>query len=266
MINKNIVIKIVGLTFCITWILSGCILFANQFGYLKFGTPLSMGLFAIGACAPAIATFVVLTKNNVMTVKQLLKTIFAVKQPVIMYLLVIIFVVVYFGIAVLTGLFEIDYEYAIYLSLMTIPLMILAGGLEEVGWRFVLNPALEIKLPFAVACLITGVIWSLWHLPMFFIEGSGQASMNFFIFSIGSLGLSFVYAAIYRISKSVWLCVFIHALNNSLYNSFILKADNFEIAVIPVSITAFVLMVLSILAVTITEKYKRFLRKETKEN
>ena len=252
--NNKIVIKTVVLTFCITWVLSGCVLFANQFGYLKFGTPLSMVLLVIGASAPAIAAFIILTKNNVMTAKQLLKITFAVKQPVIMYLLVIGFVLIYFGIAVLTGLFV--YESAIFLSFVTFPIMILAGGLEEVGWRFVLNPALEKKLPFTVACSITGVIWSIWHLPAFFIEGSGQASMDFFIFSIGSFGLSFAYSAIYRISKSVWLCVFIHALNNSLYNSFIMKVDRFDTAVIPVTITATVLMIVSILAVTIIEKYK----------
>ena len=255
--NKKIVFKTVLLAFCIAWVITGIIIFANQFGYLKFGTPLSWILFVIGAMAPAIAAFMILPKNNVITAKQLLKKTFSVKQPVVMYLLVIGFIVTYFGIAVLTGLFEYGYDYPVYLSLVTFPLMILGGGLEEVGWRFVLNPALEKRLPFAVACLITGVIWSVWHLPDFFIEGSGQASMNFFIFSIGSLGLSFAYAAIYRISKSIWLCVFIHALNNSLYNSFIINVEIFSKAVVPVTITATVLIIASILAVTITENYKK---------
>ena len=89
---------------------------------------------------------------------------------------------------------------------------------------------------------------------MFYIEGSGQAEMNFGIFAIGSIGLSFAYAAIYRISKSVWLCVFIHALNNSLYNSFTMNISRFDTAVIPVTITAATLIIVSVLAVTIKEK------------
>lgn len=250
--NKQVVIKIIALTFCITWGLAAVILVANQFGYLAYGTPFSMVLFIIGVVAPAIAAFIVLPKNNVVPAKELLRATFAVKQPVLMYLLVIGFVVIYFGVAMLTGVFE--YAHPIYLSLVAFPFMILAGGLEEVGWRFVLNPALERKLPFALACFITGVIWSVWHLPVFFIEGSPQADMNFFIFSIASIGLSFAYAAIYRISKSIWLCVFIHALNNALYGSFIMRVEIFHTAVIPATITAIVLIIASILAVAIAEK------------
>jgi len=250
--NKKIVIKTVIWTFCIAWVSMGCILIANQFGYHKFETPLSLVLFYFGGISPAIVAFIVLPKNNVMTTKQLLKTTLGIKQPVPMYLLVIGFVVVYFGIASLTKMFE--YDYPLYLSVLTFPIMILGGGLEEVIWRFVLNPALERKLSFAVACLITGVIWSIWHLPMFYIEGSGQAEMNFGIFAIGSIGVSFAYAAIYRISKSVWLCVFVHALNNSLYNSFTMNVGRFDTAVIPATITAATLIIVSVLAVTITEK------------
>ena len=252
--TKKIVIQTVVLTFCIAWIITGIILFSNQFGYLKFGTPLFYIFYLLGANAPAIAAFIVLPKNNVITVKKLLKLTFAVKQPVFMYLLVFFFVTIYFCVAAFTGLFE--YESLIYLSLISFPIMILIGGLEEVGWRFVLNPALEKKLPFAAACTITGIIWSIWHIPMFFIEGSVQTSMNFFIFSIGSLGLSFTYAAIYRISKSVWLCVFIHALNNSIGNSFIMNVERFDTAVIPVSITAVALILASIFAVNIFKKRK----------
>jgi membrane protease YdiL (CAAX protease family) len=242
------------ITFGITWGLGGVFLIANQFGYLKFGTPLSWVLFIIATIAPAIASFIILITNNVITMKDLLKATFAIKQPVAMYLLVIGFVVIYLGVAVLTGLLE--YNYPIYLSLLNFPIMILAGGLEEVGWRYVLNPALEKRLPFPVACLITGVVWSVWHLPAFIIENSPQADINFFIFAIISIGVAFAYAAIYRISKSIWLCVFIHALNNALYGSFILKMDRFDTAVVPAIIIAVVLIIVSIFIVNIMEKNK----------
>jgi membrane protease YdiL (CAAX protease family) len=252
--NGKIAVKTVILSFCITWVFSGCVLIANQFGYLKYGTPLTWVFISTGALAPAIAAFIILMKNKVMPAKQFFRIVFALKQPVRMYFLVLLFVVIYFSIGVLTGLFE--YDSFDYISLAAIPLMIIGGGLEEVGWRFVLNPALEKKLPFAVACSVTAVIWSVWHLPIFFIEGSSQNTMNFFIFSIGSLGLSFAYAAIYRISRSVWLCVFIHALNNSLYDSFVMKVDRFDTAVIPVTITAAVMIIVSILTVINIEKIR----------
>ena len=253
--NMKVVIQTIGLTFCITWGLAGIILIANQFGYIKFGTPLSWVLFLTATIAPCITEYIILPRNNIITVKELFKKTFAVKEPLIMYLLVIGFVVIYIGTAVLTGIVE--YNYPIYLSLITFPFMIVAGGLEEVSWRFVLNPALERKMPFALACLITGIVWSIWHLPAFFIQDSPQADMNIFIFSIISIGVSFAYAAVYRISKSVWLCVFIHALNNALYGSFILKVGVFHTAVIPATVLTVVLIIASLLAVAIVEKIKK---------
>ena len=64
-VSIRIAIKITTLTFCITWGLTGILLIANQFGHLEFGTTFSMVIFLIGVCAPAIAAFVILPKNNV---------------------------------------------------------------------------------------------------------------------------------------------------------------------------------------------------------
>ena len=251
-VNKRIAIRTVIGAFFIAWGLWGCILVGNQFGYLEYGTPLSLVLYLLGVLAPAIAACVVLTKDKEITAKQLIKKIFEIKQPIRMYLLVIGFAIIYFGVGVLTGLFE--YKSPVYLSVLSLPIMIIGGGLEEVGWRFVLNPTLERKLPFAAASMITSVIWTIWHLPLFFIEGSSQNAMSFSIFFIGTVGLSFAYAAIYRASKSVWLCVLIHALNNSLYNSFIMNVDRFESAVIPTTITAVMLIMVSLLVIHVMER------------
>ena len=45
------------------------------------------------------------------------------------------------------------------------------GGEEELGWRGILHPALSKKITFPLAALACGVIWALWHLPLWFIEG-----------------------------------------------------------------------------------------------
>ncbi len=41
------------------------------------------------------------------------------------------------------------------------------GGLEEPGWRGLLQPALQDKFNPLVASLIVALFWSLWHLPLF---------------------------------------------------------------------------------------------------
>jgi len=57
--------------------------------------------------------------------------------------------------------------------------MIVGGGMEETGWRGMLQPALEEKMNFILATLITGVIWGVWHLPLFLISKTTQYQMSF---------------------------------------------------------------------------------------
>lgn len=58
-------------------------------------------------------------------------------------------------------------------SFWTIALLWLVGAAaEEVGWRGVLQPALEKPLPRWGAGILTGLIWSLWHVPVISSGGS----------------------------------------------------------------------------------------------
>lgn len=113
----------------------------------------------------------------------------------------------------------------IYALVFIIPLMLFCGGLEEAGWRYVLQPELERKFSFVIATLIVSVIWWLWHLPLFFIHGVAQYGTNYFLFGINVLALSFALAAIRKITKSVWLCVLFHCITNALSGTFLVKEN-----------------------------------------
>jgi membrane protease YdiL (CAAX protease family) len=69
--------------------------------------------------------------------------------------------------------------------LLVLVLALFAGPLaEEFGWRGVLQPALRSSLPPFSTAGVVGVAWALWHLPLFLIAGSFQASMG--LLSIGA--------------------------------------------------------------------------------
>ncbi|HMN28121.1 MAG TPA: CPBP family intramembrane metalloprotease, partial [Caldilineaceae bacterium] len=53
-------------------------------------------------------------------------------------------------------------------------LTIFAGIGEEFGWRGFALPRLQARYNALVASLIVGVLWGLWHLPLYFVEGTSQ--------------------------------------------------------------------------------------------
>ena len=214
-----------------------------------------MVFFIIGALAPAVVSVTFILKHKIMPAKQLLKTIFEVKQPLASYLIVAGFMALYVAIGVLLGTFTLFSP--VYLLLF--PVMIVAGGLEEVCWRFVLQSSLEKKLTFAAVSSIVAVIWVMWHLPLFFIEGRLQYSWNFGLYAILLFGLAFIIAAIYRLTKSVWPCVLFHALVNTLFedSSFSIRLAGFESDFIPVAATSAVLIAASCLAVRFVKSIRK---------
>lgn len=206
-----------------------------------------MVLYIIGGFAPTIAAIACILKDRVMPLKQFIKTIFAVKQPVRMYLYALGFAALYYGIPALLGRATIVSP--LYMALISLPTMVIGGGLEEVGWRFILQPTLERKFPFVIATAITAVIWALWHLPLFFIQGTYQYTQNFGLFTIGVFGLSFALAAIYRISNSIWICIFFHSVVNS-----VLECVSINNTITSTVITSAVLIVVSLAAISLKSK------------
>lgn len=249
--NKRITINYLIGTFLITYIMWGCIIVANQFGYLKYGTPISTILWAIGGSAPPVMGYIILKKEYMITgIKQFVKEAFAVKQKPQYYTVLIAFLVVYFGVpALMQGISK---GLKFYIGFLYIPIVILfCGGLEEIGWRYVLQPALEKQFPFGIATTITACIWAIWHLPLFFIVGSVQYNWNFGIFIISIFGMSFALATIYYVSKSIWLCILFHGITNALSSSWIIK-ENIEIKIC----TTILIIVLSFVIVTYQKKKK----------
>jgi membrane protease YdiL (CAAX protease family) len=95
-----------------------------------------------------------------------------------------------------------------------LPLFIIGGGLEEIGWRGYLQPKLEKVTNYLVSVLIVGVIWSIWHLPLWLISGTVQSALPFTAYTILAIILSFSFSTLYKYTKNIFLCVLSHAFFN----------------------------------------------------
>ncbi len=93
--------------------------------------------------------------------------------------------------------------------------MIPFGGLEELGWRGFLLPELSKKINFQISSLIVGLIWALWHIPLFFIQGLHHYQSNFLSFLIQVVGLGLALAWLFGRTKSIFICVLFHAFYNA---------------------------------------------------
>lgn len=70
----------------------------------------------------------------------------------------------------------------IYMFFLSLPGNLIIGGLEEAGWMYILQPELDKKYGFVLSSVFVGIIWVLWHIPLFFIPGTnhGEGLINFF--------------------------------------------------------------------------------------
>lgn len=87
---------------------------------------------------------------------------------------------------------------------------------EEIGWRGFALQKFEQRFGIVRGNLILGGVWSLWHLPLFFLPGTVQSAwaiggIRFFLYLFEFIPLAFIYAWIYRRSGcSILTAILLH--------------------------------------------------------
>lgn len=142
-----------------------------------------------------------------------------------------------------------------FLPIVFVYILILMGPLgEEAGWRgFALKRMLQNLSPIKASVLI-GVIWSLWHLPLFFINGTTQNALTSFGILPALLGY-FLYTTIISILITL---LYINS-NGSVFGSILLHTmGNLSLGFIPLIFLkkGAVILLLSLLAATVIIVYK----------
>ncbi len=170
-------------TFFITWLSWLIIIIGNiYFDALRYGTPLFWVPYTIGILGPSISSYLIYRQfKEGFTEKSFTKYVFGNKILWRPWLI--------FGLFLVWRLFMIRLSFGIHkpisiLSLLiNLPFLIVLGGLEELGWRGILQPKLEKLISYLPSVLVVGIVWSLWHLPLWFIPGTVQSGFSFVLYS-----------------------------------------------------------------------------------
>lgn len=93
---------------------------------------------------------------------------------------------------------------------------------EELGWRGFLFPELQRMTSFTTASLISGVVWTLYHLPLILFSDYNSAAPIAFqvgVFFISTIAHTFVINWLIAKSGSVWPAVVLHTSHNVLFKN-----------------------------------------------
>jgi membrane protease YdiL (CAAX protease family) len=151
------------------------------------------------------------------------------------------------GVASLLGM-QVEYPSGWGLSALDIiPLFLLSfaltalaqGGMEEPGWRGLLQPTLQKRFSPLVAALIVSVVWSLWHLPLF-LNGFYPADVV-----SGMIG-----GAIYRIFLAIFLAWFYNRCGGNLF-LMIYMHTCFNVMVVFMPLSESIMLVLWLLVIVV---------------
>jgi uncharacterized protein len=184
------------------------------------GSTAAVILYLLGGFSTAIVAFVIALTRRKDERRAYLRRFFRFGISARWYVVTVVAAVLVVGVAYGTvrALFPDDTArlsiQPLYLVVPYFFMMVFGGGIEEFGWRGIVVHNMRRMNPFAISAIV-GVIWFVWHLPLFFIVGVGQYQTSVLAFSMGLLGYSFVTTALYLKTESVVPCVIFHALINA---------------------------------------------------
>ncbi|EOO19907.1 CPBP family intramembrane glutamic endopeptidase [Bacillus cereus] len=207
-------------TFIFTWILWGLLISLIKLNITTFGTPLAMILFVFGGIMPAIVAISLKKKyGSKEEFRVFIKNIVNPRHHFVWYVLIVVLAFISCYLPTIFG--GAMMQKPLYVALLSFPTMIVGGGLEEIGWRGFLQPALQKKNSAFFSTVIVSVIWAIWHWPLWFIPGTNQTQRDFIAFIITTIAVSFLLTTIFNATKSIFMCLIFHALLNSFWSVYV---------------------------------------------
>jgi membrane protease YdiL (CAAX protease family) len=275
--NKSIPIRFFVITFVWTWAFFG-LLFLAGIGFFSEYKELILRLkelIKVIACfGPAAGVIVsIYTLNGSDALKKYISSFLSIKFGMKAWLLIFSIAGVFSISWIIPELFGLPRLESSLSGVSNIPVIfvftafwiicvLFGGGQEEIGWRGYIMPFLENKYGYIIGSLILGIIWTFWHIPLFFIPGTIQSQINFFCYMLLLIGYSYFFSWIINLSKNKLLSgLLVHGTVNAFFELFppvVNDANNPQIRLWILSVLTFIVGL--IIVIKRTMKYKSSLK------
>lgn len=199
--------------------------------FVNLTTPIKV----IGASGPLVSALILLyADGGIQAIKEFFKKCFQFKiEPkyyiiaIILSMIPIVFSHYYPNIMGLRKLpdtyfpVEADIPLVLIFIIYIFVMFLIGGGQEEFGWRgYILEPLQE-KLGLIKASLLIGLIWGLWHYPLWLMTGEGHVYYSFFGFVLFAISFSVIIGIMYEVSsKKMVIAWVMHAISNLTLSMF----------------------------------------------
>jgi uncharacterized protein len=220
--KNRIALKFIVLSFVIAWSCWFLLMLLVNSDMLKYGDTLFMIIYLLGGICPSFVGYLAV-KSDKNVAKTLKTDTLKYKVNGLWYIGIALIPLFLSGVSwilntLLLGKTSAFLNNNILTIIPMLPVMIIGGGSEEIGWRGVLLPIFLKDMSPIKATVIVALIWGIWHIPLWFIAGVPQYGSNFIVFMCGIFSMSILLSIVYIRTGSVLLCILFHAVENAYLN------------------------------------------------
>jgi membrane protease YdiL (CAAX protease family) len=218
-------------------------------------TSMTVPLIVLGGFGPLVGALVTLRLTG-RSIRTWLRSNLRYRIPLRWYALALVLPPLFIvgASVVYVVVFDASFAFAEIAALWLFPLglaltFVVGGGQEELGWRGFAQPALQDGVSAFTASLAVGLVWFVWHVPLFFVPGSSQAGLPLVPYAVGVVATAVVLAWLYNATGSLLVPWLYHASVNPAGAYFLAGVDGLQTApgygsyAVLVGIVALVLLV-----------------------
>ena len=189
---------------------------------LSFDQPLFRLLYLLGVLGPLVGAALVVRGCSHRYRREFMRRIWAPRRISARWWLALVAVatgpaILGATISAMTGATAVVPDYSVEFVAMVVVFALVAGLAEEPGWRGAASDAWQARARPVWAAMGIGGFWALWHLPLYFVEGSfqhgvGFGSVRFWLVNLALVQLGVLYLWLANGSEgSILMAILAHA-------------------------------------------------------